>query len=128
MNADDDNERTQFEKAFMRHYTIGRHLLERFDTGYYKSQEGQAAWHIWTEARRDWFNHQNVIRASTIPNTLHIHLRVNDGGIYNTRDGVIDLYAMQAAATHPANIVARTVERYYREMVDAIAATRNGTK
>lgn len=38
--------RPLFEKAFMSYYTNGAHLLERFDTGHYRSQEAQAAWRI----------------------------------------------------------------------------------
>lgn len=38
--------RPTFEKAFMAHYTNGAHLLERFDTGHYRSEEARAAWRI----------------------------------------------------------------------------------
>jgi hypothetical protein len=44
-------ERALFEKAFMAHYTNGAHLLERFDTGHYRSEEARAAWRIATEFR-----------------------------------------------------------------------------
>lgn len=43
--------RPAFEKAFMAYYTNGAHLLERFDTGHYRSQEAQAAWRIAREFR-----------------------------------------------------------------------------
>lgn len=44
--------RPTFEKAFMAHYTNGAHLLERFDTGHYRSEEARAAWHIAVEFHR----------------------------------------------------------------------------
>jgi hypothetical protein len=43
--------RPTFEKAFMAHYTNGAHLLERFDTGHYRSEEARAAWRIARECR-----------------------------------------------------------------------------
>ena len=43
--------RTTFERAFMAYYTNGAHLLERFDTGHYRSEEARAAWRIAMEFR-----------------------------------------------------------------------------
>lgn len=67
--------RPAFEKAFMAHYTNGASLLERFDTGHYRSQEAQAAWRIAREF------HDRLTKAGP---TYHLGVCITDGFLHLT--------------------------------------------
>lgn len=69
-----------------------------------------------------WREHQEVIRKTTQHNTMHLSLRANINGVYNTRDGVFDMGVLNQQIGDPGETVGRTAARYYREIEQAIAA------
>lgn len=82
-----------------------------------------------TESARDadqWRQHQDVIRSSTMKDMLHISMRINTGGMYNTRDGVMDVRALMSGLVAPEHKVATLAARYLHEMLAAIAAANKG--
>jgi hypothetical protein len=68
---------------------------------------------------KQWLDHQNVIKACTNDETLHIQLRMNRQGQYITRDGVVNMLHF-ISPYHISDFAATSCKRYVEEMYTAI--------
>lgn len=72
---------------------------------------------------RQWKEQQEVIRSSTMDDTLHIRMTINVDGRYNSRDCVLSLSEIRQSVLGPSMISQRVVN-YYHAMVQAIKAAK----
>jgi hypothetical protein len=71
-----------------------------------------------TSQATQWRAHQDVIRQSVKPNTIHIVLRINKDGVFCEREAVASLYEIQHAVLG-SRVVGEKCRRYYEELEDS---------